>query len=154
MNSQQLWKQFCDASGIDVRTDHETWAFGGNPAYLADLVLKGIKTATASGYDMYFLDEAPEPLPKAGDYSVILNEKDEAVCVIRTVKTSVVPFDEVTEDHAFKEGEGDRTLAYWRRIHEEFFTEDFASYGLKFHPKSRILCEEFVVCCKASEEHA
>ena len=32
---------------------------------------------------------------------------------------------EVSEEHAYKEGEGDRSLAYWRAVHEEFFTKEF-----------------------------
>ena len=35
----------------------------------------------------------------------------------------MVPFDEVDEEHAYLEGEGDRSLEYWREVHERFFTE-------------------------------
>ena len=38
-----------------------------------------------------------DPLPQSCDYSIILNSKDEAVCVIQTTKTTVVPFDEVSK---------------------------------------------------------
>ena len=38
-----------------------------------------------------------------------------------------VPFDEVSKEHAYKEGEGDRSLAYWRDVHEDFFAEEFIS---------------------------
>ena len=86
---------------------------------------------------------------RQGDYSIILNSKDEAVCVIQTTKTSVVPFDEVSEAHAYKEGEGDRSLAYWRAIHEEFFTEEFEETEIEFNGQTRILCEEFKVVYKA-----
>ena len=149
MNAEQLWNAYCEASGTDRNTPYEAWAFGGAPDKLADLVARGIKTATASGYDLYFLEGEEEPLPKPGDYSVILNSNDEAVCVIKTVRTSVVPFLEVSEEHAFREGEGDRTLAYWRAVHEEFFTRDFAESGEVFTDQSRILCEEFEVCFNA-----
>ena len=151
MNAEELWNAYCEASGTDRSTPYEAWAFGGAPDKLADLVVRGINTATASGYDLYFLEGCKEPLPKPGDYSVILNSKDEAVCVIRTVKTSVVPFSEVGEEQAFREGEGDRTLAYWRAVHEDFFTKDFAESGAVFTYESRILCEEFELCYKADQ---
>ena len=153
MNAEQTWLAFCRDSGIDPNTPYEAWAFGDDPDSLADLVLKGIKTATASGYDLYAID-VEEPLPKEGDYSVILNSEDEAVCVIRTVKTYTVPYREVSAEHAFKEGEGDRSLAYWRKVHEAFFTEEYEMLGAKFTPESLILCEEFRVCFKAEEPYS
>lgn len=61
-----------------------------------------------------------EPLPKQGDYSVILDSRGDARCVIKTTRVCVVPFDKVSEAHAYKEGEGDRTLAFWRETHRDF----------------------------------
>lgn len=106
MNAAEMWERFCEKSGI--KADYDDWAFGGAPDALAELVLNGIKTATASAYPLY--EQEQEPLPKAGDYSVILNTKGEAVCIIRTTKVYAVPFREVSADHAFREGEDDRSL--------------------------------------------
>lgn len=149
MKAEQLWERFCRKTGMDMDTPYEAWAFGGAPDQLADLVLRGIKTATASGYDLYFLEGETEPLPAVGDYSVVLNSKDEALCVIQTTAVNVVPFDEVGSAHAYKEGEGDRSLAYWRKVHEDFFEKDYESCHAKFTLKSKILCEEFKVVYKA-----
>lgn len=80
-----------------------------------------------------------------GEYSVILNDAEEAVCVIRTTKVDVVLFREVTAEHARKEGEGDRSLAYWRQVHEEFFTDCMAEAGLTFTEEMPVVCEEFEV---------
>ena len=97
----------------------------------------------------YFIEGEEEPLPQPGDYSVILNSKDEAVCIIQTTKTTVVPFDKVSAEHAYKEGEGDRSLAYWRMSHEEFFAEEYKETQIEFNGQTRILCEEFKVVYKA-----
>ena len=97
----------------------------------------------------YILGGEEDPLPQSGDYSIILNSKDEAVCVIQTTKTTVVPFDEVSKEHAYKEGEGDRSLAYWRDVHEDFFAEEFAETELEFNGQTSILCEEFKVVYRA-----
>ena len=78
-----------------------------------------------------------------------MDAKDEAVCVIQTTKTTVVPFDEVSEEHAYKEGEGDRSLAYWRDVHEDFFAEEFEETELEFNRQTSILCEEFKVVYRA-----
>ena len=110
---------------------------------LAELTRKGIKTATASAGPLYELEG--EPLPQAGEYSVILDSRDDAVCVIRTTRVYTTPFCEVTAEHARKEGEGNRSLAYWRQVHEDFFRTELAGAGLEFTPDMPVVCEEFEV---------
>ena len=108
---------------------------------LADLVLRGEKTATASAYELYKLEN--EPLPQAGSFDVILDSQDQAVCIVEITKVSVLPFNEVSADHAFKEGEGDKSLAYWQQVHETFFTECLAEAGLEFSQETGVVLEEF-----------
>lgn len=145
MKAGEMWKKFCNEKGISEDTPYEAWSFGDEPDKLAQLVLAGKKTATASAYDLYELD-SDEKLPEKGDYSVVLNSKDEAVCVIQTTKTYVSLFMDVSEEHARKEGEGDLSLSYWRKVHEEFFTGEYESCGMIFDKNTaRILCEEFQI---------
>ncbi len=137
MTAEEIWRR----SGIDA--EYEAWAFGGAPDKLAALVKAGVKTATCSALCFYEIEN--EPLPRAGEYSVILDAAGGAVCVIRTVKVYITAFREVTPEHAYKEGEGDRSLAYWRAVHEEFFTEELGSAGLRFSEDMLLVCEEFEV---------
>ena len=137
MTAEEMWKQ----SGL--AGEYDAWSFGDDTDGLAALVRCGIKTTTCSAYDLY--EAEGEDLPQAGDTSVILNSRDEAVCIIRTTRVYVIPFDEVTAEHAFREGEGDRSLEYWRQVHEAFFREELASTGLEFSGNSRVVCEEFEV---------
>ncbi len=137
MTAEEIWRR----SGIDA--EYEAWAFGGAPDKLAALVKAGVKTATCSALCFYEIEN--EPLPRAGEYSVILDAAGGAVCVIRTVKVYITAFREVTPEHAYKEGEGDRSLAYWRAVHEEFFTEELGSAGLRFSEDMLLVCEEFGV---------
>ena len=114
---------------------------GMKPGSSAIRPTSGIKRATASAYELYAFDG--EPLPKPGEYSVILNSHDEAVCIIKTTAVYVVRFCGVTEEFAFKEGEGDRSLAYWKKAHERFFTEQLKEAGLEFSPEMKVVCEQF-----------
>ena len=107
------------------------------------------KTGTASAEELYKIDN--EPLPTEGEYSVILNSRDEAVCVIRTTKVYIVPFCDVSAHHAFCEGEGDKSLVYWRKVHEEFFRDEYAACGLEFSQDIPVICEEFELLMKAEE---
>ena len=137
MTSEELWEK----SGLSGT--YEAWPFGGAPDKLAELVLQGIKTATCSAYDLYQIDN--ERIPQEGDYSVILNSKEEAVCIIRTLKVYVCEFCQVSEEHAFKEGEGDRSLEYWRKVHSDFLTNVLASVHRLFDEHTKVVCEEFEV---------
>ena len=140
MTSEELWKR----SGL--KGTYEAWSFGEAPDKLADLVLQGIKTATCSAYDLYLINN--EPLPQTGDYSVILNSNEEAVCIIKTLKVYVTDFNQVSEEHAYKEGEGDRSLDYWRKVHVSFLTNELASVNRLFNENTKVVCEEFEVVYK------
>lgn len=140
MTDKELWER----SGLSGT--YEAWPFGEAPDKLAELVLQGIKTATCSSYDLYQINN--EPIPQEGDYSIILNSNNEAVCIIRTQKVTVTEFCQVTEDHAFKEGEGDRSLEYWREVHVNFLTNELASIHKTFDEQTKVVCEEFEVVYK------
>ena len=142
MTAQEMWEQFVKEQHIETE-DYDAWAFGDDADALAELVARGIKTGTSSAYPLYEVDG--EPLPEASGYSVILNSKEEAVCIIENTKVYVVPFCEVTADHAFKEGEGDRSLVYWRKAHEVFFSACMEEAGLAFDENMKVVCEEFRV---------
>lgn len=153
MTGEQMWRAFAAARGLPKDTPYEAWAFGDEPDTLAELTLKGIKTATASAYPIYELEQ--EPLPRAGEYSVVLNSRDEAVCVILTEAVEVVPYREIDGDHARREGEGDLSLAYWREVHERFFRAEMAASGLIFDEDMPVVCERFRrVWPEKGEDHA
>ena len=142
MTEKELWNAFVTATNHDG-DEYEAWTFGSAPDQLAQLVLTGEKTATSSAYPLYETEN--EPVPVVGEYSVILDSQGNAVCVIQTKKVEVIPFRQVTEEHAYREGEGDRSLPYWRDVHETFFTECMEEAGMTFTPDMGVVCEEFEV---------
>ena len=109
MKSDQMWQAY-KILNQSIGDKIDAWAFGVEADYLAELVLMGQKTATSSAFDLYTVGN--EPLPKENELSVILDSKENAICIIETTKVEVIPFKEVSEDHAYKEGEGDRRLTY------------------------------------------
>ena len=149
MTPQTLWNQYKEINPL-AGPEPEAWAFGAAPDLLAELVAKGVKTATASAYDEYVHYE--EELPKVGDLDVVLDGQGQAVAIIETTKVTVIPFRDVSADHAYKEGEGDRSLTYWRQVHEELFTKWLAEIGLTFSPESKVVLEEFQLVYKAGQE--
>jgi len=119
------------------------YQFGSEADELAQLVLTGTKTATTSAYDLY---EADEPLPKVGAYDVILDAHDQPVCVTRTDQVMITPYLDITATHAYLEGEGDRTYAYWRHVHDVFFEQEYQSAHQLFDPQTaQMVLERFHV---------
>lgn len=120
---EEFWRSFVAATGIEG--PHTAWAFGNDPEMadsLGRLVRDGPKRATTSLLSSYHDDD--EPLPRVGDLSVVLDGSGEALCVIRTVSAEVRAFGLVDEAFAWVEGEGDRSLAYWREEHTRFFQSE------------------------------
>lgn len=144
MTAERMWQAFAAKAGLPKGISFEAWAFGGDPDKLAMLAKTGVKTGTSSALPLYGLEG--EPLPEAGEYSVVLDSKGDAVCVIRTTKVYLAAFSEVGAGHAYKEG--DRSLSYWRAVHEDFFRREMAEAGLVFDGSMLVACEEFeVVYC-------
>jgi uncharacterized protein YhfF len=137
MKPHELWALFSP----DPSIPYEAWKFGAVPDKLAQLVLDGTKQATASLHQLYI--ETGENIPQVGQYSVILNSKDEAVCIIQATNVQILPFQDVTEEMAFIEGEGDKSLRYWKEVHWAFFQEEAASIGKTFTSDMLVIFETF-----------
>ena len=69
-------------------------------------------------------------------------------CVLKTLKVYVTEFNKVSAKHAFKEGEGDRSLEYWRKVHINFLTNELASVHRDFDENVKVVCEEFELVYK------
>ncbi|KRL37794.1 ASCH domain-containing protein [Lacticaseibacillus manihotivorans] len=122
-------------------------SFGDSPKLantIADLIVSGKKTATSSGFELYMHDH--DPMPEVGDINVVLNGQQQPVAVTYLEDTFIVPFASVDATQAQLEGEGDMSLAYWRREHARFFKDAYAQAGLTFDPaSSMVVIERFRV---------
>ncbi|WP_338749070.1 ASCH domain-containing protein [Janibacter alittae] len=121
------------------------WAFGATPEQadeLVGLVLEGTKTATSSA--LWDYEAESEDLPDVGTLGIVVDSAGTPRALVVTTEVRTVPFDEVDEEHARAEGEGDRSLAHWRRVHEDFFTEH-ASHDKGFARDMPVVLERFRV---------
>jgi uncharacterized protein YhfF len=111
-----------------------SFAFGDSPR-LADellaLVLKGVKTATCST-----ADEPNTSTP--GERWIVLDGRGTPRCLIETTEITYRRFGEVDAAFAHEEGEGDRSLAYWRDAHRRYFGRQG-----KFSEDMMLMCERF-----------
>jgi uncharacterized protein YhfF len=138
------WSGFCADSGVEPDQRYDVFAFGDSPEMadeLATLVLHGPKRATAG----LLADFDDEPLPAVGVHSIVLGGDGRPVCIIRTSEVRVLPFREVDAAFAWDEGEGDRSLAYWRDAHIGFFTRMCAARGEVFDEEMATVLERFLL---------
>jgi uncharacterized protein YhfF len=63
--------------------------------------------------------------------------------LIRTSDVQVCAFDQVDARFAWDEGEGDRSLEYWRAAHWAFFSRECAELGRAPSPDMPVVLERF-----------
>ncbi len=143
--THDFWRNYLDG----LPNDHphrfhripDSWSFGDTPAMadeLAGLVLSGIKTATCSRYlGENLLDEAGP--------SILLGGAGQILCVVETTEVTVRRYRDVDAAFASDEGEGDRSLDYWREAHWSFFTREGAREGYEVSEDMLLTCERFRV---------
>lgn len=144
MDEKGLWERYRQVN--PEASAYVAWAFcGGGPLAdeLADLVTQGTKTATSSLHLLYGLEGSP--IPSVDDLCVILRDDGEAACIIQITEVRICKFHEVTAEHAYKEGEGDRSLDHWRECHQRFFAGELAEHGISFDEDILVVCETFRV---------
>lgn len=143
MTVKDLWKKYLDSIGEDFGSTekaYESWHFCNNEKEaneLAELTKKGIKRATAGLLKSYEVEN--EPLPKVDDLHIIEDWDGNGVCVVKVKSVEILPFCEVTKTHAEIEGEGDKSLEYWREEHLKFFKQDAEELGFTFTEDMKIV---------------
>ncbi len=141
MTEEQYWKQFISKHQEYKDKSYTAWQFGANPDVLAELVISGKKTLTCSSLKEYKLEN--ESLPEAGELSIVLGADNTPKCIIECTKVYTIVFKDADEEIAYKEGEGDRSLSYWRQAHLDFFGWLYPEMGLEFNEDEKIVVEEF-----------
>jgi uncharacterized protein YhfF len=125
---------------------YEAWSFGDGPAMadkLGALVLAGQKAATCSAF--WELEAEGEAVARSGEKSIVLGGSGEPLCIVETTEVTVRRFDEMDEAFARDEGEGDRSLEYWRGAHRNFFARTLPEIGRRFTEDMPLVCERFRV---------
>ncbi len=140
---EAFWQGFCAARGVRAPVPAAS-AFGDSAAMqneLCALVLAGEKRATATLALRY--EQAREPLPQPAYLWIFTDGKGVPRGVAETVEVTVKPFCEVDAAFAAEEGEGDKSLSYWRDAHRRFFIDDLAADGLVFSEAMDVVLERF-----------
>lgn len=107
----------------------------------AELVIDKIKQASSPS--VWWFEKNKEELPKIGDLAIVTNWDNEPKAIIRTKKVELVKFKNITSEYAFIEGEGDKSLAYWKKVHWAYYTNEMKPFGEEPNEEMEIVCEYF-----------
>ena len=72
-----------------------------------------------------------EKPPAIGDLDIVTDWHGMPKAITKTVKVEIVKYKDITAEYAFIEGEGDRSLSYWQRVHWDYYTRELNDLGLK-----------------------
>ena len=123
--------------------------FGDNPALaqeLGQLIVEGLKTATCSA--LWEWEAEKKSIPQPGLITIVLDGNNNPMCIIETVEVFACRFKDVDEEFAAAEGEGDRSLEYWRSEHTKYFSRVLPKIGRTFSEDMPLVCERFKVLYK------
>jgi|SRR5581483_2042912 uncharacterized protein YhfF len=148
MTIQEFWQAYRASLGDAAPGEeaYQAWSFGDSPEManeLGQLVVDGAKTGTASLAWEYNVDN--EPIPRAGEHSIIVDGNGDPLRIIETTRVYIEPFDQVDAEQAYAEGEGDRSLEDWRAAHWEYFTRRCEVLGREPSEHMPVVCERFRV---------
>ena len=147
-----FWQAYLDALPAGAprpEGEVEAWHFCADQPCadeLGTLALAGVKTATASLFWAYAVDG--EAIPRPGDVSILTDFSGHPLLVLETSAVDIVPFGQVGANQAYAEGEGDRSLAYWREVHWRIFAEAARAIGREPSEEMPVVCEHFRVLWK------
>ena len=116
----------------------EAFGFGDSPSMadeLAALVMSGQKTATCG----WPADSAL----REGTFNVMQDGRGVPLAVLQSTEVRTLPFLEVEARFAYDEGEGERTLDWWRGAHRDFFSRQ--PEGARWSDAEVVQCERFRV---------
>ncbi|EGQ9279706.1 ASCH domain-containing protein [Vibrio vulnificus] len=117
-----------------------------NANVCADLILRGEKRASCSLE--YWYSHEGEPMPEVGHLQVVTNWDGKPICIIELTSVSKCKYSDVTEEFAAEEGEGDKSLKWWREAHWKFFGLECDELGIEPTEDMLLVLERFKVVYK------
>ncbi|MBE8720808.1 ASCH domain-containing protein [Sphingobacterium pedocola] len=106
-----------------------------------ELVVQKIKRATSPS--VWWFEKNNEELPRVGDIAIVTNWEGEPRAIIKTTKVEIVKFKNITPEYAYTEGEGDKSLDYWKKVHLDYYKREMEELGEYPNEEMEIVCEYF-----------
>lgn len=144
-SARNLWGDFLDKhTEFAFEKAPDVGYFGDNEKdanTLVKLTVKEIKRATS--HSLLGLQLKGKTLPKIGDFFVVTDWSGKAKCIVRTTSVKMLPYFSIHDEHARLEGEGDKSLAYWKKAHWDYYTRELAEFNRRPLESMIVVFERF-----------
>ena len=107
----------------------------------AQLTRDGIKQATSTS--LWWFEKNNTDLPEVGNIYVVTDWYKIAKAIVEVVKVEQTPFNQITDEYAAIEGEGGKSLEYWKKVHWDYYSLEMEEFGEKPTEDMMIVCEQF-----------
>ena len=149
-SARNLWKDFLNKhTEFALEKAPQVGYFGDNEKdanVLATLVSKDIKRATS--HSLLGLQLREENIPKIGDFFVVTDWEGNAKSLVRSTSVKLLPYFSITSEHARLEGEGDKSLDYWKKAHWDYYTRELEPFNRVPRESMIVVFEEFELLFK------
>jgi len=140
------WQSYLNSlpQGQSWPAEYQVWCFGNTKAMadeLGQMAKAGLKIATCSL--LWEHELGGEKIPELGQINIVTDWDGHPLCILETIDVSIRNFSQVDDRFAFDEGEGDRSLTYWRESHWRYFTKICTSIGRQPSESMPLICERF-----------
>ncbi|QED38793.1 ASCH domain-containing protein [Antarcticibacterium arcticum] len=142
---EQYWKEFQAKNPCYLKEEQpHSYYYCDNKKdadECAELVVQGIKQATSTS--VWWFKKFNEEFPVPGDLAVITNWEGLPKAIVKTTRVEIVKFKEITPEYAIIEGEGDKSLEYWKDVHWKYYSNEMKEHGEIPSEEMEIVCEYF-----------
>ena len=107
----------------------------------AKLVIQKEKQATAPSLWSFQVNN--EELPKVGELNIVTDWNRTPIAIIITTEIKLTPYNKINIQFAVLEGEGDKSLNYWKRVHKDYYTREMKGSQDNFSEDMIIVCQYF-----------
>ncbi|PMM56808.1 ASCH domain-containing protein [Vibrio splendidus] len=114
-----------------------------NANLCAQLILNGEKRASC-GLEYWYTHEG-ETRPIIGHLQVVTDWNGKPICIVEITSVSSCPYNEVTAEFAAAEGEGDKSLEWWKKAHWNFFSRECEELKINPSEDMMLVLERFKV---------
>ncbi|PMM11729.1 RNA-binding protein [Vibrio breoganii] len=119
-----------------------------NANLCAQLILRGEKRASCSME--YWYSHEGEAMPAVGHLQVVTDWQGSPICIIEITSVDTCKYCDVSAEFAALEGEGDKSLEWWREAHWKFFSLECQELGITPTQEMLLVLERFKVVYSAS----
>ncbi len=149
-STKALWSEFLSKhSDFAFKEMPQAGYFGDtedDANALAKLVSKADKKATS--HSLLGLQLREKAMPKVGDLFIVTDWGGNAKSIVRTTSVKLMPYFSIHTEHARIEGEGDKSLEYWKKVHWDYYTRELEPFNRVPRESMIIVFEQFELLYK------